>query len=103
MKYAITSILVSLVVIFCLVRLNLEITESYHNATGKTKALFGFILLGYQYKYFYLIGCALSGACIFISYFASEPYRIRIVAWLLFVISVASVVIDFWRWLPGVE
>ncbi len=98
MKYSALSIIISLMVLYLTVKVNVELAETYINSDGKTRLLFGLIELVYMFKYYYWIGSALSGAFLFISYFAFEPLKIRVVAFLLLLIGVLSIFISFWKW-----
>ena len=96
MKYSLSSILLSLIVICAAVWVNSSIAQDYLQSDGKTRALFGLIELFYTFKYYFLIGSMISGILLVLAYREKEKLQISAVIFLS--VSVLSVVLKVWKW-----
>lgn len=98
MKYSLSSILISLIVIFGAIRVNNLIAQAYLKATGKTKALFGLTELMYAYKYYFLVGSLAAGILVWHASLKKEKLKWRITAGLFVLVSILAVVLKMWTW-----
>lgn len=98
MKYSLTSLLLSLLVIALAIWVNVSIVQDYQEADGKTRALFGLKELFYSFKYYFLAGSLISGVLLLMAFWEKENSKMRIPASLFLLLSVLSVVLRIWTW-----
>lgn len=99
MKYALVSLLLSLVVLSGAIWVNFCILQEYQEADRKTQALFSLReLLAYSFKYYFLFGSLISGVLLIIAFRRNENQKMRIAASVFLLLSVSSVVLRIWTW-----
>lgn len=97
-KFSILSILLSLLVLFFSIRINLFILNDYLNADGKTQAFHAFLELKYVYKYYLILISLLSAFFLFLAHKRDESRYFKIIALLLLLLGITSVFLEIWKW-----
>ena len=94
-KFAVISIILSIVIIGCIINLNLEIAALYKAAGGKKIALFGLTEMQFFYKYYFLIP-GIIGLVLAIKSYSKELKEFSFFTIVLSIISIVAIFLRLW-------
>ncbi|MCH9661694.1 MAG: hypothetical protein K0U54_12390 [Bacteroidetes bacterium] len=97
-KFSKITIVICLLCVCGVLYYERNIYLDYQEATGKTKALFGLIELGYVHKYYFVLGGILGLALTLVAFRKKES---KGWIWLAFIISILIIVLPIlrvWHW-----
>ena len=98
-KLALISLIFSSTTIIILVWINNQIATQFKAASGKTRELFGFIELTYNYKYNFVGGATIGFMLAVLAIRKAETRIIPAFALIVAVASFAIIFIRIWTWM----
>ena len=99
--YSLLSILLSLVSLFFIIKINLDMAIRYHSLDGKTQLLLGLTeFVGFYFKFYVIVALSLIAVGLsFIGYKKKERVSLNGIARILGVISLIAVVFNIGKFI----